>query len=130
MSYLYCVLNENIFTGWPLISSERIAAFLLPHSSGIDIEEGWNMALIAAEARICSYSEDGRQIVNPERLEDEFRMWLATLKLFLEYGANPTTKVKISNSKLRQRLWGGRSTCSAIDIQHTSPKRVQMEPHR
>lgn len=127
MSYLYCVLNENIFTGWPLIGSERITAFLLPHSSGIDIEEGWNMALIAAEARICSYSDDGRQIINLERWEDEFRMWLATLKPFLEYGANPSTKVNISNSKLRRRLWGGRSTCSAINIRTYLAKTCPVE---
>ncbi len=109
-SYLYHAISKGNIDSRPLISSECVIAFLLPHSSSTDIEEGWEMALMATENRIYCQCRGGLVA------DDEFKMWLGILKLFLKCGANPTTEVKLSRSPANWRSWRDGTTCSVTDM--------------
>jgi hypothetical protein len=91
-SYLYYALESNFLSS--TISSERVIAFLLPHSSHSDIKEGWEMALEKAGEHFPKNAPP-KSLDLPANQVDESKMWLAILKLFLEYGASTTEKVKM-----------------------------------
>jgi hypothetical protein len=81
-----------------LVSSERIIAFLLPHSSRTDIEESWERVLFYAARYVGGYE----QYVTRSNRDDIGKMLLAILQLFLEFGADPSTKTRGPNT-----LYGG-----------------------
>jgi hypothetical protein len=101
-SYLYYALgaeHERVndrheeYISASFISSERIIAFLLPHSSRTDIKESWERFLFYAAGYVDEY---GPYIVR-SKLDDIEKMLLATLQLFLEFGADPSTKTRKKN---------------------------------
>jgi hypothetical protein len=73
-----------------LVSSERIIAFLLPHSSRTDIKESWERVLFYAARHVDEYE----RYVMRSRRDDKGKMLLAILQLFLEFGADPSTKTR------------------------------------
>jgi len=97
-SYLYYALSAGehdvVFhygeNTKPLLSSERIIAFLLPHSSQTDIKESWERVLFYAARHVDEYE---RYVVRSRR-DDKGKMLLAILQLFLEFGADPSTKMR------------------------------------
>ncbi|KAH8786794.1 hypothetical protein F5882DRAFT_326431 [Hyaloscypha sp. PMI_1271] len=100
-SYLYYALSaeehdvDNHYgipgeTTEPLVSSERIIAFLLPHSSRTDIKESWERVLFYAARHVEEYE---RYVMRSTR-DDIGKMLLAILQLFLEFGAHPSTKTR------------------------------------
>jgi hypothetical protein len=79
------------------ISSERIVAFLLPHSSREDIQEGWERALYWVLTQSTFTLES----------VDLSKMWLTVLELFLAYGADPSTVTKqnLRSTSAKERDW-------------------------
>jgi hypothetical protein len=105
-SYLYCALSTEhdvvIHHGGntePLVSSERIIAFLLPHSSRTDIKESWEKVLLYAACHVDKYE---RYVMRSKR-DDIGKMLLAILQLFLEFGADPSTKTR----RQKRPMYGG-----------------------
>jgi hypothetical protein len=106
-SYLYYALSAeeqdvDIHYGEntkPLVSSERIIAFLLPHSSRTDIKESWERVLVYAARHVDQYE----QYVMRSRRDDIGKMLLAILQLFLEFGADPSTKTRSQ----KRMMYGG-----------------------
>lgn len=105
-SYLYYALSaehEHVnahkkkYLNATLMSSERIVAFLLPHSNRTDIKESWERVLFHA----ARYVDDYERYFMRSTRDDIGKMLLATLQLFLEFGADPSTKTRKKN------LYGG-----------------------
>jgi hypothetical protein len=82
-----------------LVSSERIIAFLLPHSSRADIKESWERVLFYAARHVDEYE---RYFMRSRR-DDKGKMLLAILQLFLEFGADPSTKTR----RIKHRVYDG-----------------------
>jgi hypothetical protein len=77
-----------------LMSSERIIAFLLPHSSRTGIKESWERVLYYAAGYVDEYE---RYVMRSKR-DDIGKILLAILQLFLGFGADPSTKTRRKNT--------------------------------